>query len=92
MRFGAADDQSPTRDSTRNPIIPDSDSYWAAFGLEYPISPQAKLDVAYGHIFAKDASIEQSATAAENTFRGNLYGTITNSHVDYLAIQFAYRF
>lgn len=92
LRFGAAYDQTPTRDGTRNPVIPDTDSYWAALGLEYRVSPTLKIDVAYGHIFAKDAPIDQKAASPDNTFRGNLAGTIVDSHVDYLAIQLVYRF
>ena len=92
LRFGVAYDQSPTRDQTRNPIIPDSDSYWAALGLEYRFSQGLKMDVAYGHVFARDASINLKASDADNAFRGNLAGTIQASQVDYLAVQLVYRF
>ncbi len=92
LRFGVAYDESPTRDETRNPVIPDTDSYWAAVGLEYRISPRMKLDLAYGHIFTKDGPIALSATTGDNAFRGNLSGNIQDSHVDYLAVQLAYRF
>ena len=54
---------------------------------------QAKIDVAYGHIFARNAPIGLSAAAtADNAFRGNLSGTVDSSHVDYLALQLSYRF
>lgn len=92
LRFGVAYDQTPTRDDTRNPVIPDSDSYWAAVGLEYRFGPALKVDLAYGHIFARDAPIDQKATSADNAFRGNLAGSIAGSHVDYLAVQLVYRF
>jgi long-chain fatty acid transport protein len=92
LRFGAAYDQTPVRDETRNPILPDSDGYWAALGLEYRISPGTKLDFAYGHIFTKHAPINLQASGLDNTFRGTLSGTVTDSHVDYVGIQLAYRF
>ncbi|HTP99512.1 MAG TPA: outer membrane protein transport protein [Casimicrobiaceae bacterium] len=92
LRFGVAYDQTPARNDTRNPVIPDTDSYWLAVGLEYRFSPQVKLDLAYGHVFAKDGPIALAATTGDNAFRGNLSGNIQDSHVDYLAVQFAYRF
>jgi long-chain fatty acid transport protein len=92
MRFGVAYDQSPTRNETRNPVIPDTDSYWLALGLEYRVTPQMKLDVAYGHIFARNAPIDLAATSPGNAFLGNLSGTVDGSHVDYLALQLSYRF
>jgi long-chain fatty acid transport protein len=92
LRFGAAYDQSPTRDATRNPVIPDTDSYWLAVGLEYRFSPRMKVDVAYGHIFTRDGPINLAATSGDNAFRGNLSGTIQDSHVDYLAVQLVYGF
>ncbi len=91
LRLGVAYDQSPTRNETRNPTIPDSSSRWAAIGLEYRLSPTTKLDLAYGHVAARNAPIAQQATG-DNTFRGNLTGNITGSRVDYLAIQIGRRF
>ena len=92
LRFGAAYDQTPVRNETRNPILPDSDGYWAALGLEYRFSPSTKLDFAYGHIFTKNAPINLQASGLDNTFRGTLSGTVTDSHVDYVGLQLAYRF
>jgi long-chain fatty acid transport protein len=92
LRFGVAYDESPARDETRNPVIPDTDSLWVAVGLEYRISPRMKLDLAYGHIFAKDGPLSLSAATGDNAFRGNLSGNIQDSRVDYLALQLAYRF
>jgi long-chain fatty acid transport protein len=91
LRLGVAYDQSPTKDETRNPTVPDSSSYWAAAGLEYRISPALKLDFAYGHIFTRNAPVRLRATG-DNAFRGNLSGNITDSSVDYLGLQAAYRF
>ena len=92
VRFGVAYDQSPARDQTRNPVIPDTDSYWLAVGFEYRFSPQMKLDAAYGHIFARDGPVNLTATSGDNMFRGNLAGNIQDSHVDYFAVQLVYRF
>ena len=92
IRLGAAYDQSPARDTTRDPVIPDTDSYWLAVGFEYRFSPRMKVDVAFGHIFAKDGPVNLAATTTGNAFRGNLSGTIQQSNVDYLALQLVYRF
>jgi long-chain fatty acid transport protein len=92
VRFGVAYDQSPSRNETRNPVIPDTDSYWLSVGLEYRFSPRTKVDLAYGHVFAKDGSINLTAASGDNAFRGNLSGTIQDSRVDYVALQFIYGF
>lgn len=92
LRFGVAYDQSPTRNETRNPVIPDTDSFWLALGFEHRFTPRMKLDLAYGHVFARDGAIAQAATTGDNAFRGNLAGTIQDSRVDYVAVQLSYRF
>jgi long-chain fatty acid transport protein len=91
LRAGVAYDQTPTRDATRLPLIPDSDSYWMAIGLGYR-SGQNTIDLSYGHVFAKDASIGLSALGLGNTFRGNLTGRIMDSSVDYLSVAFTHAF
>jgi long-chain fatty acid transport protein len=92
VRFGAAYDQTPTAEATRSPAIPDSDSRWLAMGLEYCTKCSAKINIAYGHIFASDTGINLQAAGPGNTFHGNLAGTIQHSSVDYLAVQAVYRY
>jgi long-chain fatty acid transport protein len=92
IRFGAAYDQSPTRDSTRTPAIPDATSYWASLGLEYRLTENTKFDLAYGHIFVVNGTVGLQATSPGNIFRGNLAGAIRAGSVDYLALQGTFRF
>lgn len=91
LRAGAAYDGSPTRDSTRTPLIPDSDSYWASAGVEWRLTPATSLEAAYGHIFVTNGPVNLSAAVPANLFRGNLSGSIRGG-VDYLSFQVVSRF
>jgi long-chain fatty acid transport protein len=92
LRLGAAYDQTPTRSNTRTPLIPDADSYWAAVGLEWHISPTVSLEAAYGHIFVTTGAVSLSASAPGNASRGSLAGNISGGSVDYLSMQIVSRF
>jgi long-chain fatty acid transport protein len=74
-RFGVAFDQSPTPNDTRTPRVPDEDRTWVSAGLQIALGKNTSLDIAYTHLFVKDASIDLSAAAPENTLRGNLSGS-----------------
>lgn len=94
LRAGTGFDQSPVPDATRGPRLPDSDRYWASLGASYSFTPQLKIDLAYTHIFAKDAPINLTDTGAagtSNRFRGNLSGEFEAS-VDILVVQAVYKF
>jgi long-chain fatty acid transport protein len=91
LRVGWAWDQSPSPADTRTPLIPDANSYWAAVGLEWRISPTTSLEAAYGHIFVDSANVNLSAAVPANQFRGNLSGILAGSSVDYLSLQIAWR-
>jgi long-chain fatty acid transport protein len=92
LRAGAAYDQSPARNSTRTPQVPDANSYWVSTGIEWRVSPTLTVDAAYGHIFVTSGQATLSAAAPANALRGNLSGNLSGSGVDYLALQFASRF
>ena len=92
LRFGAAYDQTPSRASTRTPLIPEADSYWAAIGLEWRLNPTVSLEAAYGHIFVTTAAVSLSANTLANAFRGGLSGNISGGSVDYLSMQITKRF
>jgi long-chain fatty acid transport protein len=92
LRLGTAYDQTPTRTGTRTPLIPESDSYWAAVGLEWHISPTVSLEAAYGHIFVTTGGVNLSASAPGNALRGSLSGNISGGSVDYLSMQIVSRF
>jgi long-chain fatty acid transport protein len=85
LRAGVAFDQSPTKDATRDPRIPDADRTWLAFSVRYDLDATTSLDVGYGHLFIPDEPIALNAAAPENLARGNLAGT-TDSAVDVVTI------
>jgi long-chain fatty acid transport protein len=91
LRAGAAYDQSPARNSTRTPQVPDANSYWVSAGIEWHLSPTLTAEAAYGHIFVTSGQATLSASAPANALRGSLSGNLSGS-VDYLALQFASRF
>ncbi|WP_017905866.1 outer membrane protein transport protein [Pseudomonas asplenii] len=60
LRAGVAFDQTPTRDSTRDPRIPDNDRWFTSLGFGYEIKeiPGLSIDGAYSRQFVKEASIK----------------------------------
>lgn len=54
---GVAYDQSPVPDQYRNPIVPDNDWRWLAFGAQIALSRTVRLDLAYAYISVKKADI-----------------------------------
>lgn len=90
MRLGAAFDQSPTRDATRDPRIPDADRTWLALSARYDFDGGTSFEVGYGHLFIPEEPIALTAAAPENLARGNLIG-VTDSHVDVFTVQVTFR-
>jgi len=86
LRAGAAYDESPVPDRTRNPRIPDADRYWLSLGLGYQPTPGIALDLAYTHFFMDEAEIDLSQTLPGNAARGSLTGEV-HSQVDILSLQ-----
>jgi long-chain fatty acid transport protein len=59
LRMGVGYDESPVPSSQyRTARIPDSDRTWVAFGLGYRLNKDDSIDVAYSHLFVKDAPID----------------------------------
>ncbi|WP_374336993.1 OmpP1/FadL family transporter [Methyloversatilis sp.] len=89
LKFGLAWDQTPVRDTTRLPRVPDEDRVWLSFGVQWRPDTTSAVDVGYAHLFVKDASINNNggSTAA----RGRLIGEYENS-VDILGVQYSTRF
>ncbi|MFZ2957038.1 MAG: outer membrane protein transport protein [Candidatus Ozemobacteraceae bacterium] len=86
FRLGAACEQSPVPDATRNPRIPDSDRTWLSCGLGYQASRNISFDLGYAHFWMKNAPINLLSTSAGNALRGNLTGTFENA-IDLLGVQ-----
>ncbi|TFF14108.1 hypothetical protein EXW72_06280 [Pseudomonas sp. BCA14] len=59
LRAGVAYDQTPTRNSTRDPRIPDGDRYFLSFGAGYDIKavPGLSVDAAYSHQFVEKVNL-----------------------------------
>ncbi|MDB5805774.1 MAG: rane protein involved in aromatic hydrocarbon degradation [Betaproteobacteria bacterium] len=89
LRGGTAYDQSPVRDDSITPRLPDQARYWLSLGAQYRMSPAMTFDVGYAHLFAKDRSINQNN--GSTLLYGQINGTY-NVSVDILGAQVAYRF
>jgi long-chain fatty acid transport protein len=73
LRFGVAYDQSPVKNSTRTPRIPDNDRYWIAAGLNWSPLPAVEFAAGFTHIFVDDSEIRLRTNGADdNAARGNL--------------------
>src|SRR6266849_6631417 len=88
IKTGLAYDQTPVNDTDRTARLPDNNRLWVSVGGQYKLSKDGTLDFGYAHLFIKNASINQNATATNG---GILVGTYKGS-VDILGVQFAYRF
>lgn len=87
FRAGASFDETPTRNHTREPRLPDEDRLRLAAGASFEATDRFRIDFHYAHMFFPDsASINLSATNVGSTFRGNLTGNY-NSYVSVFAVQ-----
>ena len=89
LKFGLAWDQTPVRDTTRLPRVPDEDRVWLSFGLQWRPDATSAVDVGYAHLFVKDAKINSNGGNALG--KGTLVGEYENS-VDILGVQYSTRF
>jgi long-chain fatty acid transport protein len=63
FHFGVAYDKAPVDTEHRTARIPDSNRYWLSAGYTYDFNPNFQANLAYTHIFADKADInEQSAS------------------------------
>jgi long-chain fatty acid transport protein len=86
LRGGGAYEETPTRDTTRNPGIPQGDRHAVAVGAGFALLPQASLDLAYSYNWESNADVEQ----ARADF-GVVTGTWDNS-VHVVSAQLNWRF
>ncbi len=90
FRAGVAFDESPTRDGTRDPRIPDSDRTWIAFGVHHDLSETTALQIGYARLMFPDEPIFLSAATPGNEAKGNLVGR-TDADADMISIQITAR-
>jgi long-chain fatty acid transport protein len=89
LKFGLAWDQTPVRDTTRLPRVPDEDRVWLSLGLQWRPNATSAVDVGYAHLFVKDAKVNNDGGSA--LLKGTLVGEYENS-VDILGVQYSTRF
>ncbi|MCK6407324.1 MAG: outer membrane protein transport protein [Rhodocyclaceae bacterium] len=95
FRFGVAYDQSPVaKKEDRTMTLPDSDRIWLSFGTKYNLSKAASLDVAYSHIFFRDAKTSRAVTSppANTTVLQTINGEWNNNRADLLSVQYNHTF
>lgn len=80
LRMGIGYDTSPVPNSQYRTVrIPDADRTWLAVGFGYRLNQADSIDMAYSHLFVKDAAIDTPA----GTYR---------SKVDILGVQYTHTF
>ena len=89
FRAGVAFDESPTRDGTRDPRIPDSDRTWIAFGVHHQLTETTALQLGYARLMFPDEPIGLSAATPGNEVRGSLVGR-TDADADMISLQLTY--
>lgn len=74
LRTGLGYTLSPTKDSTRNIMMPDANSYTLSLGMGYAINKTLSVDLGYSHIFVQHASINHTQTYSSEQIQaiGNL--------------------
>ncbi|WP_297493572.1 OmpP1/FadL family transporter [Acidocella sp.] len=78
LQGGIAFDQSPVTTANRTTRVPDADHYDVGIGAQYQLLRNARLELAYGHIFSHGGGINNSASPAAGTIKGR-YADSDNS-------------
>jgi long-chain fatty acid transport protein len=79
LQAGFAYDQSPVTNGNRTTRVPDADHYDLGFGAQYQLLPDAKVELAYGHIFTPGGSIHNTASTSPITPSGTINGRYADS-------------
>jgi long-chain fatty acid transport protein len=90
FRAGVAFDESPTRDGTRDPRVPDSDRTWIAFGVHHEMGEGVALQLGYAKLMFPDEPMAHLASTPGNEVRGNFTGR-TDSYADMISLQLTVR-
>ncbi len=86
LRGGLAFDQTPTRDSTRDPRIPDGARRWIALGAGWTPMQNVEFDIGYAHLFVDDGNVNDVSATGDH-----LVGSFKNSG-NLLGIQGTFKF
>ncbi|HEY4940372.1 MAG TPA: outer membrane protein transport protein [Rhizomicrobium sp.] len=90
FRAGAAYDQSPVPDATREPRIPDADRIWLSAGVRCRLSSSMDLNVTASRLFNLKTDVALNPAIPGAALRGTLTGT-TQSYVNVAGLQLTYR-
>jgi long-chain fatty acid transport protein len=90
LRAGAAYDQSPVPDATREPRIPDADRIWLSAGLRYRFSDAMDFNVTASRLFFLKTNVALDPSLPGGALRGTLIGA-TQSYADVAGLQLSYR-
>ncbi len=84
LRGGFAVDTTPTKNSTRDPRVPDGTRQLLSFGVGYKASEHFVLNASYAHIFVNKASINTtSSTGDVLTGSSDDYGNLLSFSAQY---------
>lgn len=91
LRAGVAYDQTPTRNSTRDPRIPDGDRWFASLGFGYDIKaiPGLSIDGAYSRQFVQEVKLK---TVNQDRLGGGRLDGKVNSKGEVVSLSATYKF
>lgn len=90
FRAGAAYDQSPVPDATREPRIPDADRIWLSAGFRARLNDNLDLNVTASRLFFLKTDVALNPAILGAALRGTLTGT-TQSYANVLGLQLSWR-
>lgn len=77
LQSGFAFDESPVTDANRTTRVPDANHYDLGIGAQYQLLPDAKLELAYLHVFSPGGTIDNTANTSSLTPSGTITGSYT---------------
>ncbi|MDO4998279.1 MAG: outer membrane protein transport protein [Neisseria sp.] len=100
LRAGVAYDQSPVKNASyRMTTLPDNDRIWLSLGAKYDFNANHSLNVAYSHLFIKNAKAEvngycggSAATSVACVSSKTRGSADYRSRADILGLQYTYKF
>lgn len=90
FKGGLSYEETPVTDEYRAARLPDGDRYWVALGVKYSWNKNFAVDVAYSHLFFKDAPVNRTETVSAPLTR-TLSGTY-KSYANLIGAQVTWKF
>ncbi|MBB3019361.1 long-chain fatty acid transport protein [Microvirga lupini] len=89
LRAGLAYEKSPIDTEIRSTRLPDSDRIWASLGASYQWNEKLSFDIAYTHIFSREADIR--IVEGQQDFEGAPFVADVDASTDILSVGLRYR-